>query len=373
MYSNSWNDAHFEQLGIETISNQLDEKTNGDELLHSEMEGGEPIVKMLERAITPAIVCLLCAVALAGNALVFAAFAWDRSLRTITNAFLLSLAAADIIVAAASMPLFAMKHAIGGWPFGSLLCDLWLAVDYTASNASVANLLVISLDRYLSVTRPITYRAHRTWNVAGIAIGGSWLLSLVLWAPAIFLWPLFQGRNVPASECRIEFLEKSPTLTVATAVCAFYIPVTIMCALYLRVYVETRRRRHTLFALQAVVSIPLSHTIYSQRCASDASSIRKPLILRGSIPQTKEAKRDLNEDVEADPTDGIKTSTCSSFKLTCDKRSNICNKKKFSARWQQGARPESALNKLYELQAARSLLNIVMIKYLLLIVLIHVK
>ena len=113
MYLNLWTDARFEQSGIETISNQLVEKTNG-ELLHSGMERVEPLVKMLERAITPVIVCLLCAVALAGNALVFAAFAWDRSLRTITNAFLLSLAAADIIVAAASMPLFAMKHTIGG-------------------------------------------------------------------------------------------------------------------------------------------------------------------------------------------------------------------------------------------------------------------
>ena len=334
MYSNSWTDARFEQWGSDTIPNQPDEKTNS-ELLNSGMEGGEPQVKMLERAITPAIVCLLCAVALAGNALVFAAFAWDRSLRTITNAFLLSLAAADIIVAAASMPLFAMKHAIGGWPFGSLLCDLWLAVDYTASNASVANLLVISLDRYLSVTRPITYRAHRTWTVAGFAIGGSWLLSFVLWAPAIFLWPLIQGRNVPASECRIEFLEKSPTLTVATAVCAFYLPVTIMCALYLRVYIETRRRRHTLFALQAVVSIPLSHSISSQRCASDVSSIRKPLILSRSVPQAKEAKQVVSEEIKAHPTAGIKTTTCANFKLKTDKKGKTCNKKKFSALRQQ--------------------------------------
>ena len=126
---------------------------------------------------------------------------------------------------------------------------------------------------------------------------------------------------------------------MATAVCAFYLPVTIVCALYLRVYIETRRRRHTLFVLQAVVSIPLSHSIPSQRCASDASLICKPLILRSSISQTKEAKRVVSEEVDADATPGNKTTTCTNFKLKSNKRSKTFNKKKFSARQQ----PRSAV------------------------------
>ena len=36
------------------------------------------------------------------------------------------------------------------WPFSPLACDIYLCIDYTVSNASVANLIIISLDRYLS-------------------------------------------------------------------------------------------------------------------------------------------------------------------------------------------------------------------------------
>lgn len=81
------------------------------------------------------------------------------------------MAVADLAIGLISMPLFTVSSLMGYWPLGPHVCDAWLTLDYLNSNASVLNLLIISFDRYFSVTRPLTYRAKRTTNRAAIMIG----------------------------------------------------------------------------------------------------------------------------------------------------------------------------------------------------------
>ncbi len=101
---------------------------------------------------------LLSLVTIAGNLMVMISFKMDKQLQTISNYFLFSLAVADIIIGLISMPLFTQFTILQEWRLGAAVCDAWLSIDYLASNASVLNLLVISFDRYFSVTRPLTYR-----------------------------------------------------------------------------------------------------------------------------------------------------------------------------------------------------------------------
>ncbi|XP_077438958.1 muscarinic acetylcholine receptor M3 isoform X2 [Vanacampus margaritifer] len=192
----------------------------------------------------------LSLVTVIGNILVVVSFKVNRQLKTVNNYFLLSLAVADLIIGVISMNLYTAYLVMDYWALGNWACDLWLAIDYVASNASVMNLLVISFDRYFSVTRPLTYRAKRTTKRAGIMIGLAWFVSLVLWAPAILLWQYFEGqRTVPPDKCYIQFLQQ-PIITFCTAMAAFYLPVTIMSVLYWRIYKETENRSKELAGLQ---------------------------------------------------------------------------------------------------------------------------
>eukprot|EP00094_Tigriopus_californicus_P001788 TCALIF_01729-PA protein Name:"Similar to mAChR-A Muscarinic acetylcholine receptor DM1 (Drosophila melanogaster)" AED:0.44 eAED:0.44 QI:0/-1/0/1/-1/1/1/0/227 len=194
---------------------------------------------------------LLSVATILGNLLVLVSFKMDKRLQTISNYFLCSLAVADIIIGSISMPLFTVNVIQNEWPFGAVPCDIWLSVDYLASNASVLNLLVISFDRYFSVTRPLTYRASRTTRRAALMIIWAWGLSAILWPPWIVAWPYIEGeRTVPQNDCYVQFIYSNKFMSILTMMVAFFIPVCVMIGLYLRIWWITVKRQKNLFLLQ---------------------------------------------------------------------------------------------------------------------------
>ncbi|XP_048419852.2 muscarinic acetylcholine receptor M2-like [Stegostoma tigrinum] len=187
---------------------------------------------------TAKVVCIvivtgsLSLVTIIGNTLVIVSIKVNRQLQNINNYFIFSLACADLIIGAFSMNLCTIYIVNGYWPLGPVICDLWLAVDYVVSNASAMNLLIISFDRYFCVTKPLIYPVKRTTKMAGMMIAAAWVVSFLLWAPAILFWQFIVGeRIVEDGECYVQFFS-NPAVTSGTSILAFYIPVIIMTILY---------------------------------------------------------------------------------------------------------------------------------------------
>ncbi|XP_078715337.1 muscarinic acetylcholine receptor M4-like [Lampetra fluviatilis] len=198
--------------------------------------------KTVEEVLIAIVAGSLSLVTVVGNILVMLSIKVNRQLKTVNNYFLFSLACADFFIGAFSMNLYTMYIIVGEWPLGAVVCDLWLALDYVVSNASVMNLLIISFDRYFCVTKPLSYPARRTTKMAGLMIAAAWILSFILWAPAILFWQFIVGkRTVPEKECSIQFLS-NPVVTFGTAIAAFYLPVVIMTVLYIHISYASKSR-----------------------------------------------------------------------------------------------------------------------------------
>lgn len=181
------------------------------------------------RAVAMSLVAgIVIVVTVIGNLLVAVSFGVDCRLRTVSNYFLLSLSVADLSIGLVSMPLYTVYVLLGRWPLGQVVCDLWLSLDYTTSNASVASLLLISFDRYLSLTRPLSYRVRRTSRKASVAIVIAWVVSAALWSPWILAWPYFDGeRTVPRDRVRKNPLSSIPSPVFRYCRC-------ILCCIHIR-------------------------------------------------------------------------------------------------------------------------------------------
>ncbi|XP_078075247.1 muscarinic acetylcholine receptor M2-like [Mustelus asterias] len=184
----------------------------------------------------------LSLVTIIGNILVIVSIKANRHLQTVNNYFLFSLACADFIIGVFSMNLYTIYIVIGYWPLGSVICDLWLALDYVVSTASGMNLLIISFDRYLCVTKPLSYPMKRTVKVAGIMITVAWVLPFSIWAPIILFWQFIVGeRIVSEGECYVQFLT-NPGAIVGTSVASFYTPAFIIIILSVQIARASKSR-----------------------------------------------------------------------------------------------------------------------------------
>ena len=162
-----------------------------------------------------------------GNILVMLSIIINRSLQTINNYYLFSLAVADLIIGVSSMNLYTLYVVLGYWPLGPVVCDIWLVLDYMVCTTSAMHILIISIDRYFCITKPLSYPTWRTTKMAGMMIMAAWVISFI-----ILFGMFFEGvRTVPDMECYVPALD-NPAITFCTAIAAFYLPVAIMLVLY---------------------------------------------------------------------------------------------------------------------------------------------
>ncbi|XP_029443032.1 histamine H3 receptor-like [Rhinatrema bivittatum] len=195
------------------------------------------------RIVQSVVMVLMTAVTGSGNAFVILSFVIEKNLRSQSNYFLLNLAICDFFVGMFSLPLHLTYVIYERWILGRHICKLWLVIDYLTCQSSVYNIVLISYDRFMAVTRAVAYRAQQNRiKSAVIKMIVVWFLAFLVYGPAIIGWEYFVGySNVPDGDCNPEFLY-SKYFRLCTSIFDFFAPLAIIIYFNLSIYCNIRNR-----------------------------------------------------------------------------------------------------------------------------------
>ncbi|KAJ8388902.1 hypothetical protein AAFF_G00126580 [Aldrovandia affinis] len=128
------------------------------------------------------VYCLAFVLGVLGNGVVIWVTGFKMK-KTVNTVWFLNLAVADFLFTA-FLPLSVAYTAMGfHWPFGKFMCKLNSTLSFLNMFASVYILVVISVDRFMSVVHPVWAQNHRNPRKASGVSLAVWLLALALSAP----------------------------------------------------------------------------------------------------------------------------------------------------------------------------------------------
>uniref|UniRef100_A0A8C6UTH6 5-hydroxytryptamine receptor 7 n=1 Tax=Neogobius melanostomus TaxID=47308 RepID=A0A8C6UTH6_9GOBI len=185
----------------------------------------------VEKVLIGGVLMMLTLSTICGNMLVVISVCFVKKLRQPSNYLIVSLAVADLSVALAVMPFVSITDLIGGqWVFGQFFCNVFIAMDVMCCTASIMTLCVISIDRYLGITKPLTYPVRQNGCCMAKMIVSVWLLSASITLPPLFGW----AQNV--NDGRVCLISQDFGYTVYSTAVAFYIPMSVMLIMYYRIF-----------------------------------------------------------------------------------------------------------------------------------------
>ncbi|KAK2840289.1 hypothetical protein Q5P01_014029 [Channa striata] len=167
------------------------------------------------------------------NLLVVISISHFRQLHTPTNLLLLSLAVSDFFIS--FLMLFQIMLIDGCWFLGDLLCILYQYLAYVITAVSVETMVLISVDRYVAICDPLRYPTRITQKSVKICVCLCWICSVI--SPGLNLKDVLiqPGRyNSCFGECVLVLNFISGVIEI---IVFFFVPITIIVLLYMRVFV----------------------------------------------------------------------------------------------------------------------------------------
>ncbi|XP_076013566.1 uncharacterized protein LOC143006127 [Genypterus blacodes] len=178
----------------------------------------------------PAYMCIICLLGVIGNSFVLCIFCLQKRRSSVADIYLSNLAAADLLMVSC-LPFWVTTiiHKFH-WRFGKPMCQLINIVIGMNYYCSVLFLMLVSVDRYLALTRPLSQGRERRAVWARWICFSIWIAGVLLSFPALIFRSVQFFPHLGVDACYLAYPNEGWRLryNMTVNIVGFLIPVPVV-------------------------------------------------------------------------------------------------------------------------------------------------
>ncbi|XP_052603259.1 bombesin receptor subtype-3 [Peromyscus californicus insignis] len=182
---------------------------------------------------------VIISVGILGNAILIKVFFKTKTMQTVPNIFITSLAFGDMLLLLTCVPVDATHYLAEGWLFGKIGCKVLSFIRLTSVGVSVFTLTILSADRYKAVVKPLERQPSNALLKTCAKAGGIWIVSMIFALPEAIFSNVYTfqdpNRNVTFESCNSYPVSERLLQKIHSLLCflVFYIiPLSIISVYY---------------------------------------------------------------------------------------------------------------------------------------------
>ena len=216
---------------------------------------------------------IIAFVSVVGNGVVLLLIAKEKHLQTVTNYFVASLAAADLLVGAIGIPCVFV--AIHDRPYNSFMgCLTVNSMIVVLTQISIFGLLAIAIERFYAIRSPFSYNNNCNGKLALVVISVSWVAAILVGLVPLFGWNNGNSGSVICSFVDVISYEYMVYFNFFVCVLG---PLVLIFLIYCYIYKVVRNQLRQIDSLQIRDTSDSSNAAANTGVKSKLSQLKKDI------------------------------------------------------------------------------------------------
>lgn len=181
------------------------------------------------------------------NIMAHSVIAWmflkSPSFRQSRHYYIFSVALADFLTGM-TIPVSILETMNSGWTLDPYLCPVFLVIRHSMLLVSLLSVLLFTLDRWWSITFPLSYRARQSRHKSIIVLIIVWIFAGIVHVPTSFVWNSQYIKNGYSMKYCLYPYNFDRVYAVSLTVIEFVLPIFFLLVLNASIYLVLIRRRN---------------------------------------------------------------------------------------------------------------------------------